>query len=218
MTKHLLRDLEHLKKELLGVGSLVESAIDLATTSLLERRPELAMAVIQGDEEVDSREVAIEEDCLKTLALHQPVAFDLRYIVAVLKVNNDLERMGDLAVNIAERAVDLSAHSPVPPPPGFDRMVESVRRMVRMSLDALVQQDVARAEEVLRADAVVDALHREIFAATQERMRQDPDVIHQGLCAISASRNLERIADQATNIAEDVLFLVQGEIIRHRKA
>ena len=217
MTKHLLRDLEHLKKELLGVGSLVESAIDLATTSLLERRPELAKTVIQGDEEIDSREVAIEEDCLKTLALHQPVAYDLRYIIAVLKVNNDLERMGDLAVNIAERAIYLSSRAPLPEPPGFDRMVESVRRMVRTSLNALVQQDIMLADEVLRADDTVDAIHRQIFETTQERMRQNPDGIDHGLCMISASRNLERIADQATNIAEDVLFLVKGEIIRHQK-
>jgi hypothetical protein len=137
MTKHLLRDLENLKKQVLLLGSMVEGAILKATTALLERRPELALEVLHGDDAIDAREVAIEEECLKILALHQPVAVDLRYIVTMLKVNNDLERMGDLAGNIAGRAADLLKHDPIRFPPEFTSMVDAVRRMVHDSLDAL---------------------------------------------------------------------------------
>lgn len=218
MAMHLLRDLEKLKKELLGVGALVENAIHLATTALLDRRPELAHQVIDGDREIDLREVAIEEDCLKILALHQPVAFDLRYIITVLKVNNDLERMGDLAVNIAERAIYLGSHEPMPRPFGFDEMVEKVRQMVGMSLEALIERDVELADQVLRADDEVDEMHRQMFDKMQKLMVSDPSRIERATHLLSASRNLERIADQATNIAEDVLFMVRGDIIRHRAA
>ena len=217
MTKHLVRDLEVLKKEILGIGALVEDAIHMATSALLDRRPEFAEAVIHGDVEIDTREVAIEEECLKILALHQPVAFDLRFIITVLKVNNDLERMGDLAVNIAERAGYLSQHPPLDRPRGFNRMVEQVRAMVDKSLNALVEQDTDLAHEVLRADDEVDATHREMFSHMQAAMTADPANIVRATHLLSASRNLERIADQATNIAEDVLFMVDGEIIRHRK-
>jgi len=216
MTKHLLRDLEHLKKELLGVGGLVESAIHNATTALVDRRDDLARDVIRGDEEIDRREVAIEEECLKILALHQPVAFDLRFIIAVLKVNNDLERMGDLAVNIAERALYLTSHDPLPRPAAIDRMVDGVRSMVRMALNALVEQDIARAKKVLRADDDVDDANRQMFVEMLECMHSDPAKIDRATQVLSASRNLERIADQATNVAEDVLFMVNGEISRHK--
>ena len=216
MSKHLLRDLEHLKKEILAVGSLVENAIHIATRALLDRRPELPKQVMQGDEEIDRREVAIEEDCLKILALHQPVAFDLRFIIAVLKVNNDLERMGDLAVNIAERAEYLSIHPALPRAEGFDRMVEKVLQMVGTSLSSLVEQDTELAQQVLQADDEVDEIHREMFGAMQKVMQTSPDSIERATHWLSASRNLERIADQATNIAEDVLFMVRGEIMRHQ--
>jgi phosphate transport system protein len=216
MTKHLLRDLEQLKKALLSVGAVVEGAIHAATTALLDRRTSLAEEVIKGDAEIDRREVAIEEDCLKILALHQPVALDLRFLITVLKVNNDLERMGDLAVNIAERALFLARHPPLPRPEGFDRMVDCARRMVDDCLRALVEQDTAVARRVLAADDEVDAIHRRMFDAMRDLMLRDPKNIERGINILSASRNLERIADQATNIAEDVLFLVEGEIIRHR--
>lgn len=216
MTQHLLRDLEHLKKEILGVGAMVEDAIDRATSALLDRRVELAHDVIRGDQQIDRREVAIEEDCLKILALHQPVAFDLRYIIAVLKVNNDLERMGDLAVNIAERAIYLGSRDPLPRPSGFDVLVDKVREMVKTSLNSLVEQDTSLAEEVLVADDEVDAIHKKMFDDLQEVMLSDPGHLKRAMHVLSASRNLERIADQATNIAEDILFLVNGDIIRHQ--
>lgn len=216
MTKHLLRDLEHLKKEILGVGGLVETAIHNATTALLERRDDLARAVIRGDEHIDKREVAIEEECLKVLALHQPVAADLRFIIAVLKVNNDLERMGDLAANIAERALYLTSHEPLPRPAAFDQMVKGVRNMVRTALDSLVEQDPVRAARVLEADDDVDDAHRQMFTEMLQKMRSDPANIDRATQVLSVSRNLERIADQSTNIAEDVLFMVKGEISRHK--
>ena len=216
MAKHLLRDLDYLKKEILAVGSLVEEAIHKATTALIERRPELAVEVIDGDNTIDEREVHVEEECLKALALHQPVATDLRFIITVLKVNNDLERMGDLAANIAARAKALSADSPLPVTAEFGEMVEQVRLMVRQSLDALVNLDVELARAVYVADDVVDKLHRRMFRTVQEQMKQSPDAVERGTHALSVSRHLERIADLATNIAEDVQFMVDGEIIRHR--
>lgn len=215
--KHFLRDLERLKKDLLEVGGLVEHAIHTATTAMLERRPDLADTVIAGDSVIDAKEVAIEEECLKMLALHHPVAADLRLIVAVLKVNNDLERMGDLASNIAERAKGLAAEAPSPMPKDFRKMVEKVQEMVRSSLSALVAVDAKLARSVLAADDEVDAIHRATFGEMQQLMREHPDHVSRATSVISVSRNLERIADQATNIAEDVIFMVEGEIVRHGK-
>ena len=216
MPKHLLRDLDYLKKEILAVGALVEEAIHKATTALIERRPELAAEVVEGDNTIDEREVHVEEECLKALALHQPVATDLRFIITVLKVNNDLERMGDLAANIAARAKALAASDPLPVSAEFGDMVEHVRSMVRQSLDALVNLDVALARAVYVADDVVDKIHRRMFKTVQEQMKTAPDIVERGTHLLSVSRHLERIADLATNIAEDVEFMVEGEIIRHR--
>lgn len=217
MTKHLLRDLDHLKKQVLLLGSMVEGAIVKATTALMERRPDLAAEVQHGDDAVDTKEVMIEEECLKMLALHQPVAADLRYIVTVLKVNNDLERMGDLAVNIAERSANLLREEPIRFPAEFETMVATVRRMVHDSLDALIQSDTELARRVLEADDVVDQIHRQMFRDMQAEARSDVAKLSQAVSMISASRNLERMADQCTNIAEDVIFLVEGEIVRHRR-
>jgi len=217
MTKHLLRDLEHLKKQVLLVGSMVEGAILKATIALLERRPELAAEVLHGDDAIDAREVMVEEECLKILALHQPVAIDLRYIVTILKVNNDLERMGDLAGNIAARAEDLLKYAPVRFPPEFATMVQTVRTMVHDALDTLVQSNVTLARRVLAADDVVDQIHRQMFREMQALAKKDPENMEAPISALSVSRYLERIADQCTNIAEDVIFLVEGEIVRHRR-
>ncbi|MEM7164664.1 MAG: phosphate signaling complex protein PhoU [Planctomycetota bacterium] len=214
--KHLQKDLERLKKHILFMGSLVEEATNKAISALLDRRPELAYEVRNGDGAIDEKEIEIEEEVLKTLALHQPVASDLRFVITVLKVNNDLERMGDLAANIAERAAYLCQHDPVSPPDSFGRMGEMVRRMVKQSLDSLVTLDTALARRVLDEDDVVDDAHREVFGQLQALMRRDPDTIERSVHTISASRNLERIADLATNIAEDVVFLVEGDVIRHQ--
>lgn len=217
MTKHLLRDLENLKRQIQAIGSLVETAIAKATTALLDRRGDVAAEVLHGDDAIDEREVAVEEDCLKVLALHQPVAIDLRYIVAILKVNNDLERMGDLAVNIAARAEELLEEEPVRLPPKFVTMIETVRRMVHDALAALILSDVGVARRVVAADEIVDQVHRQMFREMTALATREPARLSAAISLLSVSRYLERIADQSTNIAEDVIFLVEGEIVRHRR-
>ena len=216
MSKHLQRDLDRLKKEILGMGAMVEQATNKAITALVERRPELAQEVMAGDDAIDRKELTTEEECLKTLALHQPVAADLRFVVAVMKVTNDLERMGDLAVNIAERAAYLSTHPPIEVPLDFQRMADRVRRMLQDSLNALVSRDTALARRICRDDDEVDAINRDMFVALQDLMFRKPETIKRAVHTLSASRHLERIADLATNIAEDVVFMVEGEVIRHR--
>ena len=216
MSKHLQRDLDYLKKELLGIASMVEQAANKALRAVMDRRTDLAEVVVKDDENIDKREVHIEEYCLKVLALHQPVAADLRFIITVLKVNNDLERMGDLAVNIAERALYLSAHPQLEVSLDFTQMAEDVRTMVRSSLDALTNQNTKLARDVLAMDDKIDAANRKMFALMEEQMRADPENISRAGCLLSVSRHLERIADLATNIAEDVVYMVEGEMIRHR--
>ncbi|MFQ5504476.1 MAG: phosphate signaling complex protein PhoU [Planctomycetota bacterium] len=216
MTKHFQRDLERVKKEILAMGRMVEEATNKAITALVDRRPELAREAMAGDDAIDEKELAIEEDCLKILALHQPVATDLRFVVAVMKVNNDLERMGDLAINIAERAAYLSTHDPIQVPLDFGRMAERVRTMLRESLDSLVNLDAALARKICQEDEEVDGINREMFVVLQGLMYEQPETIKRAVHTLSASRHLERIADLATNIAEDVVFMVEGEVIRHR--
>lgn len=216
MTQHFQRDLEGLKKSLLRLGARVEEAIQKATAALVDRRPELAEEVRRGDPELDEMEVEIESECLKIMALHQPVAGDLRFLVTALKVNNDLERMGDLAVNLAARAVELARSPSLPIADGFQEMVAGVRGMVKGALDALVERDTGAARRVLAADDAVDAAHRGLFARVEAAIREDPAVAGPAIRHLSASRYLERIADLATNIAEDVIFMVEGEIVRHR--
>jgi phosphate transport system protein len=215
MTRHFRRDLDLLRKKLLSIGGLVEAAAEKAITSLVERRLDLAELVIDGDQQIDDKEVDVETECLKILALHQPVAQDLRFLVAALKVNNDLERIGDLAVNIAERAAFLCCREELPVPPQFREMADRVRDMVRRALDALLEQDTEAARRVLASDDAVDDLEDRLFDALQASMRQAPESIESYVAMLSATRDLERMADQATNIAEDVVFLVEGKLIRH---
>lgn len=214
--QHLLRDLDKLKRDILAIGSLVESALRKASTALMEGKVDLAREVIAGDAEIDRREVELENDCLKVLALHQPVAADLRFVVTVLKVNNDLERMGDLAGSIAQRAKSLSKSGQQVPEQEFRLLVERVVEMVRGSLDSLVNQDADLARKVCLSDDEVDRIHRENFELLQSRMMQDPSTIPESVNGLTVSRALERIADLATNIAEDVLFMIDGAILRHQ--
>lgn len=216
MTSHLRKDLELLEKSLLYLAAQVEEAVRSSIHALLERRPELARRVIQGDDQIDRKEVEIEEECLKILALHQPVALDLRYVAACLKIDNDLERIGDLAVNIAERALSLSGGREIAIPEPFRRMMESVIEMLRQSIDSFVQGDQIAARRILRNDEDVDRTNQSMIERLLVRMHENPDEIDEALELISVSKNLERIADHATNIAEDVVYLVEGEIIRHR--
>ena len=215
MTLHLQRDLEAVKSQLLDMGSLVEKVSNQAITALQERNTDLSAGVHELDLTIDQQEVMIEEECLKILALHQPVATDLRFVVCVMKVNNDLERMGDLAINIAERASYLSSHEPLGVPLDFHRMAELAREMVKESLSALLNLDTDLARKVLAKDDEVDEINRQMFEILEEIMLKDPTTIRRAIHLLSASRHLERIADLATNIAEDVVFLVEGEVIRH---
>ncbi|HEX5052373.1 MAG TPA: phosphate signaling complex protein PhoU [Planctomycetota bacterium] len=215
--KHLHRDLDLLRKRLLDLGGRVELAVRHATVALFDRDAERARKVLEGEPDIDVLEVRIEEECLKTLALHQPVAGDLRFVITVLKVDNDLERMGDSAESIAARALQLCALPAVDIPAQFPHMVQAARGMTRKALECLVHADVALAQQVLIDDDVVDAAHRGIFEVLQERMRAQPDQIEQCVLLLSVSRQIERIADLATNIAEDVIFLHEGEIVRHKR-
>ncbi len=217
MAKHLQRDLDHLKHEILAVGTLVEEAIGKSMRLLAERDPALIDEIIAGDQVIDQREVEVEEECLKVLALHQPMAADLRFVIAVLKVNNDLERMGDLASNIARRTRHaLMQAQPDEPLVDFQECGRKVLAMVHASLESLVHQDAEMARGVCRLDEEVDEMHRGVYDMLKRRMREDPDVVEAAVSALTVSRSLERIADLATNVAEDIVFMVDGEVIRHQ--
>jgi phosphate transport system protein len=216
MSLHLQRDLAELRKDVLQLGSMVEASCNDAILALTDRRPELAARVFSNEDLIDEREVQIEESCLKMLALHQPVAIDLRFIVVALKVNNDLERMGDFAVNVASRAVYLETQLPFPGPwPRVNIMHRCIRRMIRSSLDSLVKLDTEIARDVIRMDDEVDEANRQMYVELQALMERDSSMIGRAISLLSASRHLERIADLATNIAEDVIFMVDGEVVRH---
>ncbi len=216
MAKHLERELSKLKRQILSLSAMVEESVRDAVRALESRDERLAQKVIEGDPEIDSTEVDLEEECLKLLALYQPVATDLRFIVAALKINNDLERIGDLAVNIAERAQYIATHDPVDTTFDFAGMAEKAQAMVKKSLDALVNLDAKAAFEVCAADDEVDAMNRQMYLQVQEGIRRHPDQMPSFIHLLSTSRHLERIADHATNIAEDVIYMVEGTVVRHQ--
>lgn len=215
MSKHLQRDLDLLERKVLAQSSLVEEMIRKACKAMHGMQPDLVNEVTSKEQLVNEQEVDIEETCLKILALHQPVAVDLRQTATVLKINSDLERIADLAVNIADRAQCLWQFPDFVVPEKFERMSQLAVLMVQEALDALVKQDVATAREVCQRDDDVDALNLEVIKEMRRLMRSQPDLIEAALYLFSASRHLERIADHATNIAEDVIYLVDGEIARH---
>jgi len=218
VSKHLERDLERVHRDLLAQAGAVEEAIHATTRALRERDADLARQVIEGEEEIDREENLIEEECLKILALHQPVAVDLRRVIATLKINTDLERMADLAEAIAGRALHLARLPEIPIPEDLGRMADLTSRMVRLALDSFVNLDAKLAREVCRLDDKVDRYNGEIINGLIELMRESPLMTEAGLSLFSATRHLERIADHATNIAEDAVYLVEGEIVRHRQA
>lgn len=215
MQVHLQREIERLKKRILAIGALVEDSLQKAVRALRSRDPDLAALVIRTDAEIDDFEVEIEEECLKILALYQPVAHDLRFVIAVLKINGDLERIGDQAVNIAERAQYLSGRPPLEIPLELTTMVEKVQGMLKSSLDALVNGDEGQAMQVILQDDEIDALHRTMYDLVQDGIKTRLDLLDCYINILSVSRQLERVADQVTNIAEDVIYLVRGSIVRH---
>jgi phosphate transport system protein len=215
MTKHFHEELTELTKQVLHMGGLMEAALDRSLAALLDRDGVAAREVIDGDQKIDELELDIEETCLDLLALHQPVARDLRYITGILKINSDLERMADLAANIAERAEVLAEVPPIPFRPDVSRLAAVVKQMVREGLNALVNRDVNQALRVWSRDDEADRLFRELIGQSIQFMHDNPDRIGDTLHLTGALRNLERTADHATNIAEDVIFMAEGRIVRH---
>lgn len=195
---------------------MVEDSVANAVKSLRDRDPALARLVIDSDIQIDELEVDIEEECQKILALHQPVAHDLRYIIAVLKINAELERIGDAGVNIAERALVLSEIERVDIPFDFAGMAEKARSMLKRSIDALVNQDTVLAYAVIASDDEVDAINREMYEQVKGGIRNHPEHMEALIHLLSVSRHLERIGDHASNIAEDVIYLTKGDIVRHK--
>lgn len=216
MSKHLERDIQLIHRRLMKLFAVVEKMIDNAAKALVETKIELAQEVIATDSQVDAMEVEIEEECLKILALHQPFAGDLRRITTVLKINVELERMADLACNTAERAERMHQHAYFPIPDQMPLMVRQATKMIRLALDSFVESDSELAKHVITLDEEVDCLNREIIGELRELMKQDPSLIEPSMHCFSASRHIERVADLAENIAEDVIYLVDGEIVRHQ--
>jgi phosphate transport system protein len=216
VSKHISREISNLKKKILSLGAAVEETLYKTMRSLEQRDKDLAEKVMAEDSAIDQSEVEIEEDCLKVLALYQPVAIDLRLIIAILKINNDLERVGDLAVNIAERAAFLATKEKIAIHPDLMKMSEIARDMLKKSLDSLVNEDSALAHRVCGMDDAVDALNRQMYMLVQDGIREDPSKMESLIHLLSVSRHLERVADSATNIAEDVIYMIEGEIVRHK--
>ena len=215
MTKHFRKELENIKKRILALGALVEDRVRLAAQAVDQIDAEIAQRIIKADYEVDEMEVEIEEECLKVLALHQPVAVDLRFIIAVIKINNDLERIGDQAVNIAQR-VEVIAKRPRPPFIfDYAEMGQKAQRMLKMSLDALVNLDVDIAYKVITMDDEVDQIKKDAYDKIKQAIQDLPERVGYYINLLLISRHLERLADHATNIAEEVIYLVEGEIYRH---
>jgi phosphate transport system protein len=212
---HFEDELKALKNRLLNMGALVEERVHQAVQALIERRLETAETVARADQEVNDLQIEIDDRCLKLLALQQPMASDLRLITSAMKINADLERIGDQAVNIAENAVKILAHPPLKPLIDIPRMAEMAEAMTRDSLDAFVRRDSILARQVLARDDEVDALKDQVFRVLLTYMMADPGTIERALALILVSRNLERIADHATNIAEDVIFVVEALDVRH---
>jgi phosphate transport system protein len=217
MARHLQRELEKIKKRILSLGALTEERVHRTAEAIYNRDAAAAEKIIESDWEIDEMEVEVEEECLKILALYQPVAVDLRFLVATIKINNDLERIGDEAVNISERVVTMTKR----PDPGFVfdymPMAEKSQSMLKMSLDALVNLDIDLAYKVITLDDEVDAIKEEAYDKVKAAIKEKPDRVGYMINLLLISRHLERLADHCTNIAEEVIYLIEGEIIRHGK-
>jgi len=214
--RHFIHELDELQNRLLEMGGLVESSIHESVLALIERRVRRTDTVWSNETRINRLEIEIDELATRLLALQQPIAGDLRFITAAIKINTDLERMGDLAVNIAQRALTLIEEPAANAPVDIHKMAVLAQQMVRKCLDAFVRRDPDLAREVLLSDDEVDGLRTSIYRGSIEFMKQDPAMIAEGVDLILISRHLERIADHATNIAENTLFLVKGIDVRHQ--
>lgn len=215
MNVHFQRELDGLKRKMLSLGAMVEESVRLASKALETRDTDLAKKIIDVDHEIDEQEVEVEEECLKILALHQPVAIDLRIISAVIKINNDLERVGDEAVNIAERVIAMSKQAPIDIQFDYTLMAEKTQLMLKTSLDAMINLDEDLAYKVCLDDDEVDDMNRYVYGHVEKTIRQHPEHVNYLINLLLVSRHLERIADHATNIAEEVIYVVGGVIHRH---
>src|SRR5215470_6810650 len=218
MQRHFHEELDGLKQTLLAMGALVEDQIRLTMRALVERDDALAESVIERDREVNAYDVEVDEKCVELLALNQPTAGDLRFLTTAMKIVTDLERIGDQAVNIAQRALELNREPQLKPYIDLPRMAQKAQRMVKESLDAFVTRDTDLARRVCAEDADVDALKEQIFRELLTFMMEDPRTIPRAIRLILISRFLERLADHATNIAEMVIYLVDAKMVRHTLA
>ena len=217
MAQHLIREIDKLKKLLFSLCAVVEDSVNRAVRSIEKSDPKLAAEVVASDDDIDRMEIEVEEECLKILALHQPVAIDLRFIIACLKMNSDLERIGDLAVGIAERALQLAEVPVFRVPFDLGRMARLVQTMLKKCLDALVNLDIDLAREVRADDDEIDSLNREMYDLVTSAISKTPQHAASLILLLSVSRALERIGDHAANIAGDVIYMLAGEIIRHSR-
>jgi phosphate transport system protein len=218
MPRHFHEEIETLKQTLLAMGGLVEDQIRHVMRALIERNDALAQEVIERDRQVNAYDVEVDETCVSLLALHQPAAGDLRFITTAMKIVTDLERMGDQAVNIAQRVLELNREPQLKPYIDLPRMAEKAQRMVKESLDAFVARDTELARRVCGEDAEVDALKEQIFRELLTFMMEDARTIPRAIRLILISRFLERVADHATNVAEMVIYLVEAKMVRHTLA
>lgn len=216
--RHFATELDELKARVLMMGGLAEERVRVAMRALVERDHDLLADVISGDSGIDNLQIEIDERCFTLMALYQPVAVDLRTIVSAIKINADLERVGDLAVNIGEAAQRYLLHPPVKPLIDLPRMGDLALKMLREALDAFVSREVTLAQAVLRQDDWLDALKTQIFRELLTYMLGDPRTIEPAVDLILVSRHLERVGDHATNIAEDVIFIVEARDVRHRSS
>jgi len=216
MNIQLQREIEKMKRQILALSAKVENDVRMAVRAADNQDAAMAQDVINREELTNTMEVNVEEECLKILALYQPVASDLRYIIAVLKINQDLERIGDLAVHIAERALFLSRLPRVVIPFRLEQMADKSQGLLKKVLDAFISLDESAAREVCAADSEVDNMNQEIFQQVKEAIMKNPQMFESLLQIMHISRHLERIADHATNIAEDLIYLIEGRIVRHK--
>lgn len=217
MSIHLIKEIESVKKKLLSLGVLVSKTLHLAIQSVEKQDSDLADKIEKDDDIVDQMEVEIEEDCLKILALHQPVAIDLRFVITVLKINNDLERIADLAVNIAKKGKHITRAENFVMPIDFRGLSRIVEKMLDEGIACLVQMDVNTAKNICLSDNQVDKIHKSSYESVRKAILNDPQNYDSYINCLSISGHMERIGDQATNIAEDVCYMVVGKIIRHKK-
>lgn len=215
MPRHFEIELDQLRTMLVRMGSLVEEQIDFGVKALLEADMSLARIVMDRDKKVDEFDNLIDQQCMKIFALSQPVAIDLRLLMAALKINNELERIGDIAVNLAERVEPLAHHSEIVRQSSVKEMAEAAREMVKSAIDSFVNNDPSLAQKVLVSDDYIDELDRDNFNRMVNAMKENPALVEPASHIMILSRHIERLADHATNIAEDVIFLVNAKIIKH---